>query len=139
MKIVSFLKKMEGFSAQAYPDGNGCSIGYGHKIKSGEKLQVLSEAEAEAILVTDILIIQAGLRRLIRVPLRENQEIALISFTFNVGLGALQRSILRAKINRAEHEDVPLEMGRWVYSGGKVMKGLVRRRQLEGELYYPTL
>jgi lysozyme len=51
--------------------------------------------------------------------------------TFNLGAGSLQRSTLRRKINREEHEDVPAEFLRWVWAGGKKLCGLVRRRKAE--------
>ncbi|MCT4635385.1 MAG: lysozyme, partial [Rickettsiales bacterium] len=72
---------------------------------------------------------------LITVSLNNHQFDALVSFTFNVGVGALQRSTLRSKVNRAEHEQVPTEFMRWVYAGGKRIIGLVRRRKAELELY----
>ena len=53
--------------------------------------------------------------RLIRVPLTDGQFDALVSFPFNLGGGALQRSTLRRKINREEHEEVPKELMRWGY------------------------
>ena len=67
--------------------------------------------------------------------LKQEQFDALVSFTFNVGAAALQRSTLRQKINRQEHEYVPKELMRWVYAGGNIMPGLVRRRMAELDLY----
>ena len=54
---------------------------------------------------------------------------------YNLGGGALQRSTLRRKINREEHAEVPEQFMRWVCAGGRKLKGLVRRREAEGELY----
>ncbi len=73
--------------------------------------------------------------RLITVPLTNSQFDALVSFTFNLGGGALQRSTLRRKVNREEHDDVPAEFLRWVWAGGKKLRGLVRRREAELLLY----
>ena len=73
--------------------------------------------------------------RLIRVPLEDSRFDALGSFTFNLGAGALQRSTLRRKVNRQEHAAVPAEFGRWVWAGGRRLKGLVRRREAEAVLY----
>ena len=56
-------------------------------------------------------------------------------FTFNLGSGALQRSTLRRKVNREEHDDVPAQFKRWVWAGGKRLKGLVRRRSEEAITY----
>ena len=67
--------------------------------------------------------------------LTQEQFVALTSFTFNLGYAALQRSTLRQKVNRNEHFQVPKELMRWVYSSGKILPGLVRRREAEAELY----
>ena len=60
---------------------------------------------------------------------------ALVSFAFNLGAGALQRSTLRRKVNREEHAAVPAEFRRWIWAGGRRLKGLVRRREAEAVLY----
>ena len=73
--------------------------------------------------------------RLISVPLTDGQFDALVSFTFNLGSGALQRSTLRRKVNRGEHEGVPAEMMKWVWAAGKKLPGLVRRRRQETKAY----
>jgi lysozyme len=73
--------------------------------------------------------------RLIAVPLTAGQFDALVSFTFNLGGGALQRSTLRRKVNREEHAAVPAELMEWVWAGGRKLKGLVRRREAEAALY----
>jgi hypothetical protein len=59
----------------------------------------------------------------------------LVSFTYNLGSGALQRSNLRRKVNREEHGTVPAEFHKWVWAGGRKPKGLVRRREAEAALY----
>ena len=62
---------------------------------------------------------------------------ALGSFTFNLGAGALQRSMLRRKVNREEHDAVPVEFRRWVWAGGRRFKVLIRRREAEAALDDP--
>ncbi|MGB4192033.1 MAG: lysozyme [Rickettsiales bacterium] len=69
------------------------------------------------------------------VPLTDNQFDALVSFTFNLGAGTLQRSTLRAKLNREEYWSVPQEMMRWIYADGRKIQGLILRRMAEVELY----
>ena len=73
--------------------------------------------------------------RLINVPLEDGQFDALVSFAYNLGGGALQRSTLRKKVNREHHELVPREFRKWVYAGGCKLRGLVRRRNAEADLY----
>ena len=74
-------------------------------------------------------IAERAVLRLIKVPLTDGQFDALVSFTFNLSSGALQRSTLRRKVNREEHEEVPAEFMRWVWVGGRKLRGLVRRRE----------
>ena len=64
-------------------------------------------------------------------PLSDGRFDALTWFAFNLGAGALQRSTLRRKVNREEHDAVPREFRRWVWVGGRKLKGLVRRREAE--------
>ena len=81
------------------------------------------------------MIAERAVLRLISVPLTQGQFDALVSFTFNLGAGALQRSTLRRKVNREEHADVPAEFSKWVWAGGRKMNGLIKRRKAEAELY----
>ncbi len=83
----------------------------------------------------DVQTAQRAVLRLINVPLTDGQYDALVSFTYNLGSGTLQRSTLRRKVNREEHNDVPAEFKRWVYAGGRKLLGLVRRRCAEAEIY----
>ena len=91
--------------------------------------------EAAELLRRDVRIAASAVSRLITNPLADGQFDALVSFTFNLGAGALQRSSLRKKVNRGEHSDVPVELMKWVWSAGRKLPGLMRRRQAEGALY----
>ena len=68
-------------------------------------------------------------------PLTDGQFDALVSFTYNFGGGALQRSTLRRKINRAEHAEVSEQFMRWAWTGGRKFKALVRQRAVAAGLY----
>ena len=94
-----------------------------------------AEAEAEALLIRDLESSEGWVRRLIKTALTENQYSALTSFTFNVGVGALQRSTLRMKLNRGEVENAADEFPKWRITGGRILAGLVRRRAAEGALF----
>lgn len=137
MKCMDLIKAFEGFFPEVYlcPAGYP-TVGYGHLVRQGEDFSLpLSPFEAEQLLWNDLQSYQESVRRLINVPLTQGQFDALVSFTYNLGAGALQRSAMRAKINREEHESVPREMMRWVWAGGRKLKGLIRRRQAEGLMY----
>lgn len=136
---LNLIKQFEGFSVVPYlcPAGYW-TIGYGHVIKVDEHKLFkygISEAVAQALLIKDVLTAEQAVLRLIRVPLTNGQFDALVSFTFNLGSGALQRSTLRRIVNCEEHAEVPEQLMRWVWAGGKKLKGLIRRREAEALLY----
>ena len=73
--------------------------------------------------------------RLCPVPLSQGQYDALVSFSFNLGAGALQSSTLRRKIMREDYEGAADEFPRWVFAAGLRLAGLVRRREAERALF----
>lgn len=134
---LALIRRFEGFSAKPYlcPAGH-LTIGYGHVVRPGEEFAApLSEAQADALLKKDVAAAQRAVTRLITAPLTQSRFDALVSFTFNVGAGALQRSALRRKVNRGEHAAVEAEFLKWIWAGGKRSPGLVRRRMAEAALY----
>lgn len=136
---LDLIRRFEGFSPTIYicPAGYP-TIGYGHVVLAHEQDQFatgITQAEATELLRKDVRIAERAVLRLISVPLTDGQFDALVSFTFNLGAGALQRSTLRRKVNRGEHEGVPTELMKWVWAAGKRLPGLVRRRQAEGVAY----
>jgi len=134
---LNLIKGFESFQPKAYlcPAGYK-TIGYGHVIKSHERLpELLTKSEANELLLYDVAAAERAVQRLVGVQLLGCQYDALVSFTFNLGSGALQRSSLRRKVNREEHNEVPRELMKWVRAGGRILKGLVLRRQAEGWLY----
>ena len=135
---VDLIKRFEGFSSTIYncPAGYD-TIGYGHLVKLAERRQFeqgVTEQQAEGLLRQDVKTAEQAVLRLIHVPLTDGQFDALVSFTFNLGSGALQASTLRLVINRQEHDQAPAQLLRWVYAGGRKLKGLQRRR--EAEVYH---
>jgi lysozyme len=62
---------------------------------------------------------------------RPGRLAALIDFAFNLGTGALQMSTLRKRVNARQWDAVPAELRKWVIGGGRVLPGLVRRREAE--------
>ena len=136
---INLIKRFEGFSSSIYicPAGYP-TIGYGHVVRDNEKGRFdtgIDQEQGEELLRRDAQVAERAVLRLITVPLTDGQFDALVSFTFNLGSGALQRSTLRRKVNRAEHDEVPDQLIRWVWAGGKKLKGLVRRRKQEAKVY----
>ena len=72
---------------------------------------------------------------LVRVPLSENQLGALTSFAYNCGIGNLKSSTLLKKVNAKDYAGAAKEFAKWNKSNGKVLNGLVARRQKESELF----
>ena len=134
---LDLIKKYEGFSATVYVCPAGYpTVGYGHVVRPNEDYSSpVSEAEAELLLRKDAQTAQNAVLRLITVSLTDGQFDALVSFTYNLGGGALQRSTLRSKVNREEHDDVPAEFMKWVWAGGRKLPGLIKRRRAEALLY----
>lgn len=97
--------------------------------------QAITEVDAEELLRRDVQTAESAVLRLINVPLTDGQFDALVSFTFNLVAGALQRSTLRRKVNHQAHAEVPAQLMRWVWAGGRVLRGLVIRRTSEASAY----
>lgn len=98
--------------------------------------RVLSVDEVDSILSQDLGRFERGVARLC--PASANSQgifDALVSFSFNVGLGNLQRSGLRMKTNRGEFQDAAEEFMKWTKAAGRVLPGLVKRRQDERAMY----
>lgn len=135
-ETIDLIKKFEGCKLHVYKDAIGLpTIGIGHLITKGEEFTEITEEEAENLLKKDLQQAVNAVLRLIKVSLTDNQFGALVSFCFNCGSGSLQRSTLRAKLNREEYNDVPAEFLKWNKAGGKVFKGLTRRREAEAALF----
>lgn len=84
--------------------------------------------EIDGILRSDLARFEQGVSKLIIVPLTQGMFDGLVSFSFNVGLGTLQRSTLRAKLNRNDKEGAAEELLKYCMAGGKILKGLQNRR-----------
>ena len=134
---VALIKRHEGFVAAPYRCPAGyLTVGYGHVLLPGERFEEgVNERQAEQLLEADVRQAEQAVLRLITAPLADGQFDALVSFTFNVGAGALQRSTLRACVNDSRHDDVPDQLMRWVWAGGRRLKGLVARRADEAAMY----
>jgi GH24 family phage-related lysozyme (muramidase) len=137
---LEIIKHFEGLELRAYQDPVGIwTIGYGHTAAAGPPTvtagQTITEAEAEAILRRDLELFETGVRGLVKVPVNSNQFSALVSFSFNVGLGALETSTLLRKLNAGDYPGAANELPRWVKAGGQTLPGLVRRRDAERALF----
>lgn len=140
--LAPFIKLMEGFKpvANLDPDGYG-QIGYGHKLGPTDPLrnQTLDEASASVILAQD-MDLEASLFIAVCPPdilaaLSDGQYAALVDFVYNEGVGQYRTSHLRQLVESRQWADVPAELLKWVYGGGRQLPGLVNRRTVEGQMW----
>lgn len=140
-KCVNMIKHHEGFVRKPYQDPIGLwTVGVGHLIGDGKILpkewnKEFTDEEIDQILCEDLERFEIGIQRLTKVNLSQGQFDALVSFSFNVGLGNFQSSTLRAKLNRGDYEGASNEFWKWRRAGGKILKGLVKRRADEKALF----
>ena len=151
-KVIEMIRHHEGVRVKPYQ----CpaliwTVGVGHvidqshiKIPLAERKalpipngwdRTLSMSEVDEILTKDLVSFESGVRRLCPDGLTAGRLGALTSFALNVGLGNLQRSTLRMKHNRGDYEGAAEAFLDWTKAGGKVLKGLVSRRNDERALY----
>lgn len=132
---IDLIKKFEGCVLNVYKDAVGLpTIGIGHLLTNGEVYTSITMEEAEALLQKDLRLAIRGVLKYIKVPLNDNQFGALVSFCFNLGNGCLQRSTMRMRLNRGDY-DVFNEFLKYKMAGGRVLKGLLRRRIAEANLF----
>lgn len=93
-----------------------------------EDNRVWTKDEVDAILKADLARFERGVATYCTVPLTQGMFDALVSFSFNVGLGTLQRSTLRSKLNRGDKAGAAEELLKYCMAGGKILKGLQNRR-----------
>ena len=138
---INLIKRFEGVRNRPYRCSAGLyTVGVGHLIGDGKSLpkswnRTFTEEEINALLIRDISRFERGVGMYIKVPLRQCEYNALCSFAFNLGLGTLQRSTLRQKINRYDKEGAAKEILKYCRAGGKIIKGLQIRREAEYRMF----
>lgn len=145
-QAVDLIKTFEGYHKRL-PDGTAAAyrcpagkwtIGWG-STDDVHRGMVVTEEEAEALLLKDISVAEDAVRRQVKVPLTQVQYDALVSWVFNLGEGNLASSTMLRKLNAGDYASVPAEMARWnkarVDGQLKVLSGLTRRRAAEGALF----
>ena len=135
-KGIDLIKKYEGFRSKAYRcSANVLTIGFGHTLNV-KSTDVISLDEAEYFLRQDVAFAEKEVNKH-NLNINQNQFDALVSFVFNLGVGNFARSTLLRKIKSNPNDPaIRKEFERWIYAGGKVLNGLVRRRREEAELYF---
>lgn len=139
---LAFIEAHEGFRDRLYNDANGyATIGYGHLVHKGAVgtnpqaeapyVNGLPRAAAAVLLAKDTLAAAAGVKTFIFRPLQQTEFDALVSFTFNVGVGALMKSTLARRVNSNATPDA-IESAFLMWLKPKSLEG---RRRAEVELF----
>jgi GH24 family phage-related lysozyme (muramidase) len=148
---IQLIKSFEGCHNSPYRCPAGLwTIGYGHvlypdqaRLKTDERAsyalkpehnRLWDADEIDSLLEKDLLRHSVGVRRLCPAAV-DRQLDALVSFSYNCGLGSLQSSTLRMKFNRGDYSGAADEFLKWNKAGGKVLRGLERRREAERALF----
>ena len=137
-KGANLIKQYEGLRLNAYQDAGGVwTIGYGHTagVQPGD---VITKEEADALFWADVEKFVRGVNRLKQgTRLTQSQFDAMVSFAYNCGLGALERSTLLKKVKRNPNDPTIADAFRqWRYVKGVENAGLLARRNKEIDLYF---
>lgn len=131
----ALIRQFEDCRLEAYLCPAGIwTIGVGHTrgVKKGDRC---STQQADVWLTQDLEDAESAVAMLVKAPLTQGQFDALVSFTFNLGARALAESTLLILLNRRNYPAAAEQFGRWVYSKGQKLGGLVRRRAAEAALF----
>ena len=148
VSAAKVIAQFEGLELKAYQDSAGIwTIGYGNTrnpytglpVKQGD---TITKKEALDWLRITTAAVEADVKRLVKVPINNNQLLALTSLVFNIGVGAFggtksrpPSTLLRLLNSGADKAAVAAQFLRWNRAGGKVLPGLTKRRKAESELF----
>ena len=132
---LSLIKKFEGCELDAYKcAAEVWTIGYGSTkgVKEGD---TITQEEADKLLLHEMEEYEGYINNIVEVDLKQNEFDALVSWVFNLGPANLKASTLLKVLNAKDYQGVPEQIKRWNKAGGKVLEGLIRRREAEALLF----
>ncbi len=139
---IQLIKHHEGVRYKPYKcPANLYTVGVGHLIGDGKSLprewdKTFTVAEVDGILKHDLNRFELGVHKMLpNVPLRQHEFDAIVSFCFNLGLGCFQRSTIRQALLRGDKEQAMESLVKYCRAGGKILKGLQKRRLDEKQLF----
>ena len=137
-KGTEILKYFEGCKLTAYQDSVGVwTIGYGHT-KGVHDGMTITQEQAEQMLLTELEEYEGYIESMVTVPLTQNQFDALVVWVYNLGPTNFKNSTLLKELNAGNYNAASTEIKRWNKAGGKVLAGLVKRREAEAQLFNET-
>lgn len=137
---IDLIKEFEGCYLKAYKCPAGVwTIGYGttepiNGVKIHEGMTI-TQKQADDLLIQNLKTYESAVNKYVTYTINQNQFDALVSFTYNCGTGALKTSTLLEKLNKGDVQGAANEFLRWNKANGKVLNGLVRRREAERKLF----
>lgn len=137
---IKLIQDFEGLMLEAYRCSAGVlTIGYGHTSAAGEPFVTpdmkITQAEADAIFRRDVQKYCDGVRGVLQVEVSENQFSAMVSLAYNIGVEAFATSSVLRFTNERRFDEAAASFALWNKAAGQVLRGLVRRRAAEAELY----
>lgn len=140
---IDLIKKFEGFRGKPYRDAVGiATIGYGATYyPNGNRVKLtdapITEKYATTLLEVMLRPYEKAVDSFTRDDINQNQFDALVSFAYNLGVNALRSSTLLKKVNKNPNDPtIRNEFKKWVNAGGRPLKGLITRRNIEADLYF---
>tara|TARA_R110000868_G_scaffold106128_4_gene291200 strand:+ start:7460 stop:7912 length:453 start_codon:yes stop_codon:yes gene_type:complete len=140
---LNLIKRYEGFSSKPYLCPAGVpTIGYGSTYyENNQKVELkdnpISEDWALELLLNNLVLYEKSVDSMVISLINQTQFDALVSFCYNVGTNAFKKSTLLKIINVNPNDpNIAIQFARWNRANGKVIKGLVKRRQSEAALYF---
>lgn len=133
---IDLIKQFESFLSEPYLCPGGVwTIGYGHTKGVTKGSKPITPTDAEEILRQDIAEFEDAVTDALVVPVTQGQFDALVAFSFNVGAGAFRKSTLLKKLNAGDAVGAAAEFLRWNKAKGRIMRGLVKRREAEMNMF----
>jgi len=137
-KGIEQIKSFEGFRSMPYQDVVGkWTVGYGHLMIPGDGTVVgspITMGQATELLRKDLHTAEEAVNSC-GVELTQNEFDALVSFTYNLGVGAFQRSTLLKLLKTGNKLSASGEFPKWSMAGGKEVPGILRRRHAEQDCF----
>ncbi len=136
---LGLIKRFEDCELKVYLCPAGVkTAGYGatgHGVAEMELGALITQEQADRWLAEDVKVFEDAVNDLTRVPLNQNEFDALVSFVYNVGKGAFERSTLLKLLNAGDRKGAAREFLKWTRAGGRRLAGLVKRRRAERDLF----
>lgn len=130
------IRRFEGEKLTTYVCPAGVlTIGVGHTGPDVKRGSSITKEQSDALLVADLHKFEKAVAGAVKVSLTQNQFDACVSLAFNIGAGAFAGSTLVRLLNAGDYKGAAAQFERWTKANGKILTGLVRRRQAEKELF----